>query len=342
MKAFVKTGTRPREAGIEDVARPAPGPGEALIRVASCGICGSDIHAVGADPGFEWVKPPITLGHEFSGTVEEADPDATEIIPGDRVVAIAIQGCGGCEVCDSGATQLCPNRASVGLSRDGGMAEYAVVSARHLVPVPEGFDLAVAALAEPLAVAVHAVNVRADIRPGHKAVVSGPGPIGILCAMLAKLAGADVLLTGVGHDADFRLPAAERAGIRAANLSDAPLEEHLRREFGGDAPDVWIESSGSVRALDSAVKSVCPGGSVIVVGLYADEMLFSPTASVRREISILFSYSCNRPDYETALELLASGDINPAPLLSKYPLEDASEAFEAVAKGEAVKAMLVP
>ncbi|MBA2691253.1 MAG: zinc-binding dehydrogenase [Rubrobacter sp.] len=221
------------------------------------------------------------------------------------------------------------------------MAEYAVVSARHLVGVPEGLDLAVAALAEPLAVAAHAVNVRADIRPGDKVVVSGPGPIGVLCAMLAKLDGADVLLTGVGNDAEFRLPAAERAGLRTANLSDTPLEEHLRREFGG-APDVWVESSGSVRALDSAIKSVRPGGSVVVVGLYAEDMEFSPTLSVRREISILFSYSCNHADYETALRLLAVADINPAPLLSKYPLENASEAFEKVGTGEAVKAMLEP
>ncbi|MBA2375808.1 MAG: zinc-binding dehydrogenase [Actinomycetota bacterium] len=343
MRAFVKTGTRPGEAGIEDVPRPTPGLGEVLLRVAACGICGSDLHAFNSDPGFEWVEPPIILGHEFSGIVEEVGSGVTEASVGDRVVAVAIQGCGECEVCESGSTQLCPNRVAVGLSRDGGMAEYAVAPARHLVGTPDGLDLSVAALAEPLAVSVHAVNVRADIRPGDKVVVSGPGPIGVFCAMLARIrAGADVLLTGVGKDAEFRLPAAERAGIRTANLSDAPLEDHLRREFGGDAPDVWVESSGSVRALDSAIKSVRPGGSVIVVGLYAEDMDFSPTFSVRRETSILFSYSCNLPDYENALRLLASGDINPAPLLSKHPLENAPEAFERVRRGEAVKAMLEP
>lgn len=342
MKAFVKTGNRPKEAGIEDVARPAPGPGEALLRVASCGVCGSDIHAFDSDAGFEWIQPPITLGHEFSGTVESVGPDATQASPGDRVVAVAIQGCGHCEVCESGSTQLCPHRVAIGLSRDGGMAGYAVVPERHLVPVPESLDLSLAALGEPLAVAVHAVNVRADIKPGQKVVVSGPGPIGILCGMLAGLAGAEVLLTGVGRDSEFRLPAAERAGLRTANLSDDSLEEHLRREFGGDAPDLWIESSGSVRALDSALKSVRPGGTVVVVGLYADEMTFSPTLAVRRELSLLFSYSCNHADYRTALELLDSGDIDPAPLLSKYPLEDAPEVFETVGEGRAVKAILIP
>lgn len=341
MKAFVKTGTRPGEVVIEEVPRPEPGPGEVLLRVASCGVCGSDLHAFDADPGFEWVRPPIVLGHEFSGTVEEVGPEVTEASAGDRVVAVAIQGCGRCEVCEAGSTQLCPDRVAVGLSRDGGMAGYAVVAARHLIAVPEGLGLDVAALGEPLAVAAHAVNARSGIRPGHKVVVSGPGPIGIFCAMLARTTGAEVLLTGVGADSDFRLPAAERAGLRTANLSDAPLEEHLGGEFGG-APDAWIESSGSVRALDSAIKSVRPGGTLVVVGLYAGEMIFPTNLAVRRELNLLFSYSCNRADYETALELLAGGEIDPSPLLSKYPLGDAPEAFETVRAGRAVKAMLVP
>ncbi|MGH3086021.1 MAG: alcohol dehydrogenase catalytic domain-containing protein, partial [Rubrobacteraceae bacterium] len=297
MKAFVKTGSRPGEASVEEMPPPVPGPGEALLRVASCGVCGSDIHAFNSDAGFEWVRIPVTLGHEFSGVIEALGPDVTEVSAGDGVVAIAIQGCGQCAICESGSTQLCPRREAVGLSRDGGMAGHAVVSARHLVPVPDSLDLTLAALGEPLAVAVHATGVRADIRPGQKVVVSGPGPIGVLCGMLAKLAGAEVLLTGVGRDSDFRLPAAERAGLKTANLSDEPLEEHLRREFGGEAPELWIESSGSVRALDSALDSARPGGSITVVGIYADEMPFSPTSAVRRELSLLFSYSCNHADY---------------------------------------------
>jgi len=340
VKAFVKTGSRPREAGVEDVPVAGPGPGEVLLRVASCGICGSDVHAFRSDAGFEWVRPPITLGHEFSGTVESVGPNVTRVRPGDRVVAVAIQGCGRCETCLAGSTQLCPNRVAVGLSRDGGMAEYAVMPEQHLVPVPERLHLAVAALGEPLSVAVHAVNVRADVQPGQRIVVSGPGPIGIFCGMLAMLRGAEVLLTGVGQDSQSRLPAAERVGLRTANLSQKPLEEHVRRSFGDHAPDVWIESSGSVRALGSALESVRPGGTVAVVGLYAEEMRFSPTDAVRREISLLFSYSCNYADYQRALDLLGSGDLATGPLLSEYPLEDALEAFEAVSQGRAVKAIL--
>jgi L-iditol 2-dehydrogenase len=342
VKAFVKTGYRSGEAGVQDVPVTTPGPGEVSLRVASCGICGSDLHAYRADAGFEWVRTPITLGHEFSGTVESVGPEVTRVGPGDRVVAVAIQGCGRCDACLAGSTQLCPDRVAVGLSRDGGMAEYAVMREQHLVPVPEGLDLAVAALGEPLSVAVHAVDVRAEIKPGKKVVVSGPGPIGILCGMVARIRGAEVLLTGVGQDAEARLPAAEHVGPRTANLSEKPLEEHLQDSFGDQGPDVWIESSGSVRALSSALESVRPGGTLAVVGLYAEEMRFSPTDAVRREISVLFSYSCNYADYQTSLELLGSGAIDPGPLLSKYPLEDAPEAFEEVGRGRAVKAILVP
>jgi L-iditol 2-dehydrogenase len=222
------------------------------------------------------------------------------------------------------------------------MAEYAVMPEQHLVPVPEGLDLAVAALGEPLSVAVHAVDIRAEIEPGQRVVVSGPGPIGVLCGMLARHREAEVLLTGVGQDSASRLPAAERVGLRTANLNEKPLEDHLRDRFGAYAPDVWIESSGSVMALGSALESVRPGGTICVVGLYAEKMRFSPTDAVRREISLLFSYSCNYADYQTALNLLGTGAIDPDPLLSKYPLGSAPEAFEAVGQGRTVKAMLLP
>jgi L-iditol 2-dehydrogenase len=342
VKAFVKTGNQSGEASVVDVPFVGPGAGEASLRVASCGICGSDVHAFRSDPGFEWVRPPITLGHEFSGTVESVGPGVTRVSQGDRVVAVAVQGCGRCEACLAGSTQLCSERVAVGLSRDGGMAEYAVMPEQHLVPVPEGLDLAVAALGEPLSVAVHAVNVRAHVQAGQRVVVSGPGPIGILCAMLAGLNGAEVLLTGVGQGSEARLLAAKGVGLETANLSEKPLEEHLRASFGNYAPDVWIESSGSVRALGSAVEAVRPGGTVGVVGLYAEEMRFSPTSAVRRELSLLFSYSCNYADYHTALNLLGTGAIDPGPLLSKYPLRDAPQAFEAVGQGRTVKAILVP
>lgn len=310
------------------------------MKVSSCGVCGSDLHAYASDAGFEWVKTPVTLGHEFSGTVEEVGEGVSSVKPGDRVVAIAIQGCGECGFCRAGSTQLCANKVAVGLERDGGMAEYSVMPARHLVAVPPELDLELAALCEPLAVAVHAVNSRSSIKPGSTAVVSGPGPIGILCALVARIGGARVLVTGVGADSEHRLPAARQAGLQTADLGEASLEEHLLKNLGVAEPDNWIESSGSVKALKSALDTVRPGGSITVVGLYPEDMTFFPTSAVRREIGLWFSYTCNHPDYVTALSFLTNGAMNLGSLVSTYPLENAPEAFEAARSSRAVKAVL--
>lgn len=339
-KAFVKTGYSAYEGGVRDVEIKPPGHDEVLVRVEACGICGSDLHAYSSDPGFEWVRVPVVLGHEFSGTVEEVGSGVSTFGPGDRVVPIAIQGCGLCDYCRSGNTQLCTSRTAVGLDQDGGMAEYARVSANHLIDVPPELDLGLASLCEPLAVALHAINSRSDIKPGSTVVVSGPGPIGVLCAMVARLAGARVVLTGLGADAQKRLPAARLVGLQTADLGEASLHEHLQEKLGTPAPDVWIESSGSVKALESSLDSVRPGGMVTVVGLYTEDLTFFPTAAARREIDVRFSYSCTYPDYRRALNLLANGMLDPEPLISTYALKDAAKAFEDVRKSQAIKAVL--
>src|ERR687892_1209817 len=113
MKAFVKTGHQNGDAEVRDVSVVRPGPGEVLLGVHSCGVCGSDVHAFRSDAGFEWVRPPITLGHEFSGTVESVGPGVTRVSPGNRVVALAVQGCGSCGACRAGSTPLCPPRVAV-------------------------------------------------------------------------------------------------------------------------------------------------------------------------------------------------------------------------------------
>ncbi|MEJ7815938.1 MAG: alcohol dehydrogenase catalytic domain-containing protein [Rubrobacter sp.] len=262
MKAFAKLGREPGEAGIREIDRPEPGLEEVLIRVAACGVCGSDLHAYRSDPGYEFVEPPTVLGHEFAGTVEEVGDGVEGVGPGDRVVAIAIQGCGRCETCRLGSTHLCPRRRVVGLNHDGGMSEHVVVAERHLIRVPDGLDLEIAALAEPLSVAVHAVLARARIQPGHTVVVTGPGPIGLLCGMMAGLSGGEVLVAGTGTDAAVRLPAAERLGLRTANLEHGPLDEHLLKNFGESAPDSWVEASGAVEALEGALGAVRRGGTI--------------------------------------------------------------------------------
>jgi len=342
MKAFTKFGSKPGEAAIRDVPVPEPGPGEVLLEVAACGVCGSDLHAYRSDPGYEWVKPPTVLGHEFVGTVRSAGEGVEDIEPGDRAAVVAIQGCGLCETCLVGSTHLCPRRKVIGLSYDGGMSENVAVAARHLVRVPDEMDLTLAALAEPLSVAVHAVFERASMRPGTNVVVTGPGPIGLMCGALAGLSGGRVLVVGTGADSAVRLPAAERLGLLTANLADAPLREHVSETFGGRRPDAWVEASGAVQALESALASVRPGGIITVVGMFSEQLSFFPTEAVRSELGLLFSYASNYPDYRTALDLLARGDTDWASFISPYPLEEAPHAFEAAQSGDVVKPLLVP
>lgn len=327
---------------MEELPTPEPGHGEVLLRVAACGVCGSDLHAYKGDRGYEWMSIPTVLGHEFAGTVEAVGDRVSGLEPGDRAVVIAIQGCGTCKTCLLGATHLCRRRRVIGLSYDGGMSEYVVVPERHLVRLPEGLDPRAAALTEPLSVAVHAVLVRADIRPGHRVVVTGPGPIGLLCGILARLSGGDALMIGTGADAAMRLPAAERLGLRAANLEEGSVADYIGEAFGGESPDAWIEASGAVKALEGALGAVRWGGNITVVGLFAQPMSFFPTEAVRSELSLLFSYASSYSDYVVALDLLASGAIHLDPLIQTYPLEEALQAFEEATAGRAVKPLLMP
>lgn len=341
MRAFVKNSHTPGDAFVTTRPVPDPQAGEVLLQVAGCGICGSDVHAVAAMPGFEWVQPPVTLGHEFTGTVA-AVAAGSRFAVGDRVVCMSVQGCGMCAYCRRGDTHICPARHIVGLHHDGGLAEFTVQAERHLVPVPDGLDLVTAAVTEPLAVAVHAVRARSNIRPGDSVVVSGPGTVGLFCARLAALAGGDVLILGTNADAAIRLAAAERFGLRTANVETDDVEALVTAHGSGHGVDAWIEASGARPSFAAAMAGVRPGGTVTVVALFPGEVTFRPTDAVRREVSLLFTYGSRYDDYVTSLRLLANGSVDGASLVTRYALDYAPQAFADAHTGAVVKAVLVP
>ena len=325
------------EGEVLRVSRPSAGPGEVLVDVASAGICGSDLHALRGDPGFEWLEPPVVMGHEFGGRVAELGEGVTGLSVGDAVVAMSIQGCLTCEICRMGTTQLCADRRIVGLSYNGGLAESCVVPAGHLVRVPDEVPIVQAAIAEPLSVAVRAVLRRDLVRPGERVVVSGPGPIGLLSARLAQLAGGRVCLVGGPSDRARRLPIAEAWDIETTTV-DGPSPETVL----GGAPDAWIEASGAAPALGAAIDQVRRGGVVSVVALYADALSFFATSAVRRELTISCSYASAHGDYVRALELLASGAVDPTQMIDQFPLQQARRAFDAAYAGTVVKPLIVP
>ncbi|HEY8417416.1 MAG TPA: alcohol dehydrogenase catalytic domain-containing protein [Limnochordales bacterium] len=336
MIAFVKTGRGAGEAALVEVADPRPGPGEVGVRVAACGVCGSDLHAFKSDPGYEWINPPVVLGHEGAGTVVSTGPGVTRFKPGDPVVPVSVQGCLECPACLEGKTNRCRWRRVMGLSHDGAMAEYAVVREEYLLPVPEGLPLETAALAEPLSVAVHAV-FRAHLAPGDLVVVSGAGPIGLFCALVARRWGADVVVTGLEQDDALRLEAARRHGLAAVNVTRTPVESALARR-----PNRWIEASGSSAALAAAFDLLVPGGRLVVVGLYPQAFTFPLNRAVRDELTIAFSYGSTFRDYDLALRLLAEGLVDKDLFVTRYPLREAARAFADAMEGRLVKAMLIP
>lgn len=341
MQAFVKYGTNPYEAEVRDIAKPEPSDRQVLLAVAGCGVCGSDLHAYRASAGYEWVTPPVTLGHEFAGTVAAVGSSVRHVKEGDRAAVIGIQGCSHCRFCRAGDTNLCLDRKVIGLNMDGGMAAYAAVDANYLVSLPDALDPVMGALIEPISVAAHAMT-KPVIRPGDRVVVSGPGPIGLFCGLIALSGGARVLVAGTDADAKTRLPMARRLGFATVNVALEDLDAGIATAFDSTVPDLWVEASGAPQAFLGAVEKVRRGGSLVIVGMYSQSFQWSPTPSVRAGQSVFFSYASVSRDYDLALNLIAAGMIDPVPFANVFPLEDAESAFKAALAGHTIKPVLVP
>lgn len=305
MRAAVYRG--PQRLAIEDVPRPEPpGPNEAQIRVTRAAVCGTDSSEW--DHGPLLTRPPVILGHEFTGVIEATGPSVTELHHGDRVVAGAGVSCGECEWCRSGRTNLCSSYHTLGLHVDGGLAEYVNAPASTLMRVPDDVTDDEAALAQPLAVAMHAVR-RSGVTPSDTCVVVGVGGIGAFIVSAARSRGVEDLIA-VDID-DERLETAMRLGASAAiNASSKDLVEALRETAGPDGPHVIIEASGVAQAPAASFEAVRRGGRVLLVGLQGAPReidLFSITV---REIEITTTLAhVFAEDLADALEVLRTTDL---------------------------------
>lgn len=332
MRSLVKAGNQVEDSSVQDRDVPEVQAGEVLMRVEACGLCGSDIHAWRSDPGYEWVVPPVVLGHEFIGTIVQTAPDVSGWGVGDRAVVVSIQGCLECEQCLGGQTNRCLTRRVIGLSYDGAMSQFVRVAVSYLVPVPASMKPAVGAAVEPLSVAAHGTLTVGGVTSGQKVVVTGAGFVGIACALIARDAGADVILLGAARDADSRLPAAAALGLDARTVD----------EGGWGAPDVWIEASGAQPAMAMAIDQTRTGGRVAVVGMFAQ----APTANfnllVRHELEVHGSYASVAADYSLVIELLARERLDVEPLLQLFDLERGVEVLQAAADSRILKPILIP
>lgn len=331
--ALVKGGPGRAATVVVDVAARPPDAGEVQVRVEACGLCGSDVHAWRGDEGYEWVRTPVVLGHELVGRVVAVGAGVDASWVGRRVVPVAIDGCHDCPTCATGRTQICPHRQVLGLSFDGGCAAHVSVPTDRLVEVDTDAPALRMALTEPMSVAAHAVRRLGAVPQGARVAVSGPGPIGLFAAWLLARAGVDVVLTGAERDETTRLTAARELGLRA-----------VRGDRGEpSAPvDAWIEASGSAAGVAQAVGSVVPGGTVVVVALFAQQPAVPMNTLVRGELTLLGTYGSLREDYVAAAEALAAADGLEDVVSTAFPLTRAVEALEATAAGEVVKAVILP
>ena len=321
--------TQYRNLELTDADRPTIGPNEVLIRVAACGICGSDVHGYDGSSGRR--IPPIIMGHEAAGTIAEVGAEVDRVQIGDRVTFDSTIFCGQCDPCRRGAVNLCENRRVLGVScpdyrQHGAFAEFVAVPDHILYRLPANMPFEHAAMIEPVSVAVHAVD-RLAIRKGESAVVVGSGMIGLFVIQALRIKGCDQI---VAVDIDSgRLELARQVGateiVNSAKVDAVGSVMELTR---GTGADVAVEVVGNAPALSTAIGSVRRGGRIGLVGNLTPEVSFPLQAVVTRELT-LYGNCASAGEYARAIDLVASGQINVQPLISAIaPLAEGPQWFE--------------
>jgi L-iditol 2-dehydrogenase len=301
---------------VEDVPVPRAGPDEVLIRVKTCGVCGSDVHGMDGSTGRR--RPPIVMGHEAAGTIAEVGPDVSGWQPGDRVTFDSTVWCGTCWHCRRGEINLCDNRQVLGVScaeyrRDGAFAEFVVVPARILYRLPDSLSFEDAALVEALSIAVHGAS-RTPICLGDAGLVVGAGMIGLLAVQALKMRGC--ALVAAADVAPDRLELARKLGADA--VIDTRTEDAaaaMRRLTDGRGADVVLEAVGLAPTVKLAVESVRKGGALTLVGNFAPEVELPLQSVVTREVT-LYGSCASRGEYPACLDLMARRVVDVRPFIS--------------------------
>lgn len=322
---------------IAERPKPSPGPGEALIEVEACGICGSDVHVLAVPPGHP-ATPGVILGHEFVGRVVGVGEGGTadSVAVGQRVVVDPDPKCGSCEACRAGRPADCSRIVALGVYRDGALARFVTAPGVSLHPISDAVPTEIAALAEPLACVVNSVG-RAGARPGDSAVVFGGGTIGCLFAAMLHLSGCQPVI--VIEPSAPRRTVALQVG---ADLALTPAELDARRaELLPAGADVVVDAVGSL--LGPALETVTTGGRIVLFGM--DDQACTPVRQVeitRRSLTVVGTY-ITAFTFPRAVRLLETGALHLAPLVSAVlPLERTAEGIERIRSGEATKIVIRP
>lgn len=330
---------------ITDLPQPSPAAGEVLVRVAACGICGSDVHGYDGSSGRR--IPPIVMGHEAAGTIAALGAGVHDYALGDRVTFDSTIYCGHCPFCLQGLSNLCDNRQVLGVSteeyrRAGAFAEYVLVPERILYRLPDSLSFAEAAMLEAAAVALHAASL-SHTQPQHTALVIGAGMIGVLTLQALRAEGFSTIFVA---DVDpSRLKLAQELGADATlPLSGDDLVAEILRRTDGVGVDAVIEAVGRDITIRAAISSVRKGGTVTLVGNITPQVTLPLQQVVSRQIRLQGS-AASAGEYLRAIELLSSGAIRVKPLITAVaPLEEGPKWFERLYKGEPnlMKVVLTP
>jgi L-iditol 2-dehydrogenase len=328
---------------LREIPVPQVGDDDVLLQVGGVSVCGSDIHQ--AHNTHSWrVNVPVVLGHEFGGTVARKGAAVRGFREGDRVVSeTAAEICGDCLQCRTGQYNLCPSRLGFGYGLDGAMARWVRVPARCLHRIPDSLPFDLACLAEPHAVAYQTMCVNSTVRPGESVVVMGPGPIGLLCARMAALSGADPLIVA-GCTADrARLETARRLGAtHTVDVQTEPLEVVVKDLTQGGA-DLVCDATGASHPLEDAIRIVRPGGQVTKVGWSPEVVAIDMNPLVLRNVRIQGSFSHNYPVWERVIHLLDRRSTMPEAIVGmRASLDNWHEAFEAMHDRRVIKSVLLP
>lgn len=311
---------------VTDLPTPHAGPGELVLRNQVCGVCGTDVHIYHGEPGSADVNPPVVLGHEYSGEVVEVGEGVTGFAVGDHVTVDPNIYCGHCAYCQNGKKQLCPSMEAIGVTRDGGFAQYSLIPASQAFKLEPTVPWEAAAMAEPLACCLHGIDL-AGIQVGDKVCVVGGGAIGLLMVQLAKLSGASQIV--LSEPNEKRRQVGLQLGANAALDPTRPDSQEVFAQVLDGGANVVIECVGNVPAVKSAFQFAGKGATVLLFSVPKVDATFDlPLFDVyKKELTIKGSF-VNPDTHARAVALINSGKVDFGPIIThRFPLDQLPEAI---------------
>jgi L-iditol 2-dehydrogenase len=342
MRALIKHGPGEGNVSIGEMPEPTCGEGKVKIEVRFCGVCGTDLHVLhDTFPNY----PPVILGHEFSGVVVETGLGVTRVAHGDGVTVFPASAviCGKCPYCRSGNFLFCPTRRGMGHGVNGAFTRYAVVREDQVYKLPEGFTFEEAALSEPFAAATHAVCEVTQPQAGDVVLLSGPGPIGLMCLKLLVATGIHTIVAGLAADAP-RLECARRIGAaRVVNLETEDVLEAVRQATGGAGAHIAIEAAGSAASLRNCLEAVRPMGRITQAGIFGQEIRIPLDRLFHKQLELRGSVGYTPRTWDRVMSLYAQEKVRLCDLVSDVlPLSKWEQAFDLCASKRGLKVLIAP